>query len=200
MMQRGRPHAYDPVLKAIHWTTVALVLALLILGWTMTSDLEMSGPTRGALFGIHKSLGICILFLTLCRLLWRSRHRAPALPPVLRPWEIRLVQVVHKLFYVLLLLQPLVGWMLHSVTPNKSLFFGVLRIPKLPFLAGFENSSLWIDVLEGIHGTLASILVVAIVLHVGAALKHHFVIRDDVLMRMSPAALAPLLRKLRGER
>jgi len=200
MLQLGRPHVYGPVLKTLHWTTVAIVLALLVIGPVMTSDLAMSSQTRAGLYGLHKSLGICILFLTLLRLSWRGSHRVPALPPGLRPWEIRLVGVIHKLFYVLLLLQPLSGWAMYSVEPNKSLFFGMFRIPDLPFLTAWANSETVIEALEGVHTTLAAILTVAIVLHVGAALKHHFVIRDDVLLRMSPSVLGPLLRRLRGER
>jgi cytochrome b561 len=200
MMQLIRPHAYTPIMKAIHWTTVIIVIMLLLIGWTMTSDLTMSTATRGMLFALHKSLGILILLLTLFRLYWGKIHRAPPLPAGLRPWEIMLVAVVHKLFYVLLLLQPLIGWMIYTVSTHKSLFFGLFRIPDLPFMITFQNFPPVLDFLEGIHAVGASILAIAIVLHVGAALKHHFVIRDDVLLRMSPTALAPLLRKLRGER
>ena len=67
-------------------------------------------------------------------------------------------------------------------------------------MAGFLNSETLIATLEGIHTTFASILALLIVLHVGAAFKHHFVIRDEVLLRMMPTSLAPLLRRLRGER
>lgn len=200
MLQLGRPHDYGSVLKAIHWTTVAVVLALLVIGPVMTSDLALSDQTRAGLFGLHKSLGICILLLTLLRLSWRASHRVPALPPGLRPWEIRLVGVIHKLFYVLLLLQPLSGWAISSLEPHKSRFFGMFRIPDLPLPAAWANAEPVIEALEGVHTTLAAILTVAIVLHVGAALKHHFLIRDDVLLRMSPRALGPLLRRLRGER
>jgi len=199
-MPLARPHVYNPGLKTIHWTTVVVVLALLAVGGAMTSGLALSGPTRGALYGLHKSLGLFVLFLTLFRLYWRSSSQTPALPGGLRPWEIRLAGYVHKLFYVLLLLQPLVGWMLYSASPRKSLFFGLFRIPDLPFRPDWANSPSVIENLEDVHTTLAVILTVAIVLHVGAALKHHFVIRDDVLLRMSPAALGPLLRRLRGER
>lgn len=200
MRPSARPYAYTPVMKVIHWTTVAVVIALLIIGWTMTSGLTMSGQARGTLYGLHKSLGVFILFLTVFRIYWRVTRHAPLLPSGLRPWEILLVEVVHKLFYGLLLLQPLVGWMIYTISPRKSLFFGLFRIPDLPFLAGLGNSKTWLDALEGAHTTMASLLAVLIVLHVGAAFKHHFMIRDDVLLRMMPTALAPLLRKLRGER
>jgi cytochrome b561 len=199
MMPRSMGAAYSPVMKTIHWTTVALVLALLVLGWSM-SDLEATDPIRAGLYGGHKSLGLCLLLLTLFRCAWRSTHPVPALPPGLEPWEIRLVHLVHNLLYVLLVVQPLTGWLIHSAMPEGDRFFGAFPIPVLPGLTGLARQEAAMELLEGLHGTGAVLLVVVIILHVGAALKHHFMVRDDVLLRMSPKAFGPFLRRLRGER
>jgi len=199
MSHSAIPDAYSGVMKTIHWTTAAVIIALLLIGWTMTGVEALPGPTRGALYGLHKSLGVLVLLLTLFRLPWRLAHRTPELPPTLRPWEIRLVGLVHRLFYVLLMAQPVVGWMLYSISTHKSLFFGLFRIPDLPFLARFAGNAAVVDALEGLHGTLAALLAVLIGLHVAAAVKHHFLARDDVLLHMTPALFAPLLRRLRGQ-
>jgi cytochrome b561 len=193
------PAAYSPVMKTIHWTTLALVLALFLLGWTM-GGLDLSGPWLASLYGWHKSLGLTVLILTLFRYAWRVGHPAPPLPPGLRPWEIRLVHLVHNLLYILLVVQPLTGWLLHSAVPNTDRFFGLFPIPTLPWLAALGRDQALVEVVEDVHGTGAALLVVVVVLHVGAALKHHFLIRDDVLLRMSPEVLGPFLRRLRGER
>ncbi|WP_300154413.1 cytochrome b/b6 domain-containing protein [Solidesulfovibrio sp.] len=181
---------YDPVWKAMHWLTVAVVLALFLLGGTMS---------RGTPFLVmwHESLGIFVLLLTLARLLWRATHVPPPLPGGLRPWEAFAAVAVHKLFYVFLVLQPLIGWGLYSLSSNTTLFFGLFPIPKLPLgeLAGQAARG----VLAGAHGAGAASLAILFVLHAGAALKHHFVLRDNVLLRMAPDALAGALRKLRGE-
>ena len=141
-----------------------------------------------------------VLLLTLLRIAWRVTHRVPALPGGLRPWEIWLAGAVWRLFYVLLVLQPLVGWMLYSLSQHKSLFFGLFPIPDLFFMPQVADAAGWKDILEGVHGFFAAAFAALIVLHVGAALKHHFVLRDAVLLRMAPNFLAPVLRLLRGER
>ncbi|MEA4857561.1 MAG: cytochrome b [Solidesulfovibrio sp.] len=182
--------AYDPVWKTIHWLTVALVAALLAIGWTMSG---------GVLFMWHASLGAVVFAVTLGRLSWRASHAAPSVPVGLRPWEVTVLAAVQRLFYLLLLAQPVIGWALYSLSPRYTRLFGLTTLPKLPALAGIGKDSLLRDILEGAHGTVAALLVVLFVLHAGAALKHHFILRDSVLLRMAPAGLGPLLRRLRGE-
>jgi len=189
--------AYSPTMKVLHWATAVLIITLLLLGWILTSELISSTRMLNMLFGLHKSLGITVLLLTLFRIPWRIAHPAPPLPPSLRPWEIVVVGLVHKLLYVLLVLQPLTGWMVSTVSTHKSLFFGLFRLPDLPFVAYLGSAATLLPLLEDIHGALASLLALLLVLHVGAAFKHHWGVRDDVLLRMSPAFLAPFLLALR---
>lgn len=198
-MERRFVEGYTTVMKAVHWTTAATIIALLLIGWSMTG-LPLPPAMRGELYALHKSLGVFVLVLTLFRMLWRLGHPSPPLPPTLRPWEIAAVHAVHRLFYLLLLVQPLVGWALYSLAPYKSLFFGLFMIPDLPFVPHPTDPARWLGALEGAHGFLAGVFAVLVLVHVGAALKHHFVARDDVLLRMTPTGLAAALRRLRGER
>lgn len=200
MAQSARLNAYNPVMKTVHWTTAIVIIALLFIGWTMTSGLVLSPVVHKALYDWHKSLGVSILFLSLFRISWRVTHRVPSLPTALRPWEITVLWIVHKLFYVLLILQPLSGWMLYSLSSKKALYFGLFPIPDLPFMASFKTFGNLPNIFEGIHGTFAVLVAVLLLLHIGAALKHHFIIRDNVLLSMSPSAFAPFLKMVRGER
>lgn len=199
-MSQPERQDYTPVMKAVHWTTVLMVLALLGIGWTMTGGLGLSRMTLGALFALHKSLGVSVLVLTLFRLYWRAGHPAPPLPPGLRPWEVVVVGVVHRLLYLLLLIQPLTGWCIYSLSPRRTAFFGLFPIPPLPFPSGLAGNVAVREVLEGLHGAGAGLLALLVVLHAGAAFKHHFVARDTVLLRMSPRAAGPWLERLRGRR
>lgn len=188
MLGASSPLAYDPIWKTIHWLTVALVVALLILGATMSG---------AGLFMWHASLGVTLFGLTLVRLAWRATHGAPPIPATLRPWEVMVLTTVQVLFYVLLLLQPLLGWAIYSLSPHYVGFFGLGALPKLPGLAGTGDVTGLRDILEGAHGTGAGLITALFALHAGAALRHHFSFRDDVLLRMAPASLAPFLLRLR---
>ena len=185
----GHAETYDALWKTIHWLTVAIVLALFVLGGLMSRDTP-------SLVMWHESLGFCILLLTLARLAWRLGHASPPLPGGLRPWEAFAAVAVHRLFYVCLLLQPLIGWSLYSLSPVPRVFFGLFPIPKLPLggLAGAGGR----EMLAGAHGAVAALIALLFFLHAGAAMKHHFMLRDNVLLRMAPAGFAPLLERLRG--
>jgi len=191
------PESYDPTLKTIHWTTAAIILAQLLTGWIMTG---MNGPGAKELYALHKALGVLVLFVTFLRLPWRLSREQPGLPGSLRPWEKSVAILTQRLLYVLLIVQPLTGWAIYSLSPYKASFFGLFPIPDLPFMDDLAGNAAAKELLEGAHGAGAALFAALIVLHAAAALKHHFVMRDDVLLRMAPKALAPSLMKMRGRR
>ena len=199
MPQFANPSVYTPVMKTIHWTTAAIVIALLILGWTMTASNLITESTRGTLFGWHKSLGVTILLLSLVRFLG-VRHAAPAMPAGLRPWEAALAGLVHKLFYVLLILQPLTGWMLHTVEPHKALFFDLFPIPGLPFLAGYVNSRPWPPPWRISTGPWPAPCSCCSSCTSGRPSSITSWCATTFSRASRPAALAPLLGRLRGDR
>jgi len=194
-----RPVSYSAAMKTFHWATVAIVVALLALGWTM-SDMPHTSPWTGKFYAWHKSLGVLVLFVTLARLAWRLALGVPPEEPTLKRWESVLSGLVHRLLYATLILQPLVGWALTTVAKKPLVFFGLFSLPGLPFLPNFEDPAAAVGVVWDIHSTLGSVIAWLFVLHAGAALKHHFLDRDGVLLRMAPGFLAPLLRRLRGSR
>lgn len=159
----------------VHWLQAALVLWLLWLGWTMV-DLP-KGPGRGAAYGLHKSLGLLVLGLTLLRLLWRSRHLAP--PPLAGGWEAKLAKGVHHALYAFLLLAPLAGFLTSSFTPNPIKFFG-LELPRL-----FSPDEGLNSAFKLVHWFLVWLGALLIALHVAGALKHALR-RDGTMQRMLP--------------
>jgi cytochrome b561 len=86
------------------------------------------------------------------------------------------------LFYLFLLALPLSGWLASSAEGGAVSFFGVATLPQWNVGAGGE------ELFEEAHEVLGNILLVLVSLHVLAALKHHFVDKDDVLLRMLPAS------------
>ena len=170
---------YTPAAIAFHWILAVLIIGNLAFGLTIV-DLPLS-PQKLRYFSWHKWTGVTIFLIASARLLWRLTHRPPALPPAMKPWERRLAQLGHVLLYVLFFAAPLTGWLFSSATGFQTVYLGVLPIPDL--IA--KNKEL-AEVLKLAHHWINYTLAAVIVLHAAAALKHHFVDRDDVLARMLP--------------
>ena len=164
---------------AFHWLLALAIVLAFSLGWYM-SDLPFS-PTRVKLFNWHKWAGISILALSALRLLWRLTHRPPALPAGMAVWQVRASHLSHFAMYLLFFAVPLAGWAYSSATGLQIVWFGVLPLPDF-----VPKDKALADTLKEVHAVLAWTLAVFVVLHVAAALKHHFVDRDGLLGRMHP--------------
>jgi cytochrome b561 len=160
----------------LHWLIAALIACGFTLGAYMV-DLHMS-PRKLRLYSYHKWIGITILALALIRLGWRLTHRPPPDVPMPR-WQLRAAQTTHYLLYALLLLTPLFGWMYSSASGYPVVYLKLWQLPDLVH----KNPDL-AKVLVEIHGFLAWTILWIVLLHVAAALKHHFIDRDDTLRRM----------------
>jgi len=183
---------YNAVAIAIHWTTAVAIIAQFVLGWTMTS-MRPPSPLHFSLFQWHKSVGITILALSLLRLVWRLRHRPPPLPATMPNWERRAAKVSHILLYVMLIVLPLTGWAVVSASPLNipTLLYGILPLPHLPVLPDLPDKRAAEQVLKALHEFGGWILAILLVGHIGAALRHHLLIHDDVFARMLPRFRLP---------
>jgi cytochrome b561/polyisoprenoid-binding protein YceI len=192
--------SYTAGAKILHWLIALLIIGMLAVGWTMNS--LPNGTLKFSLFQWHKSFGITVLLLSLCRLVWRLTHPAPPLPSDMPGWEKFAARATHVLFYVLIIAMPLLGWVMVSASPLglPTILFGVIPWPHLPVIPTLENKKEVGHMAAEAHGFLAYALAGLLVLHVGAALKHHFIAKDDILTRMAPKFLTPLLNALRKSR
>lgn len=174
--------SYTAVAKFLHWLIALIIIVQIPAGMIMHS-LEFS-DTKFTMYQLHKSFGLTVLALSLVRLGWRLTHKAPPLPPHMTTSERVLARITHVAFYVLIIGIPLTGWLMVSASttgiPTK-LFF-VVPIPHLPVPVGEAGAEFW----AGVHELLAKATIGLLVLHIGAALKHHLRDRDDVLLRMLP--------------
>ena len=177
---------YGGVAILLHWLTAALVVALLAIGATMIR-LPL-GMRQFQLYQWHKSLGIAVLALSLLRLGWRLAHRPPEFPASMPPWERRAARLAHWGFYALLLGLPLSGWAVVSASPLNipTVLFGVLPWPHLPILGTLADKAPVEAALAWVHDVGAWGLLALLGLHVAAALRHHILLRDDILRRMLP--------------
>ena len=179
MTVRNTTQRWGVLSQLFHWLIVVLVVLQVTLA-TLADDLPPSAK-KLALLARHKSVGITILMLVILRLLWRSLNPTPHLPATLKPYERVLAHSNHVLLYLLLFAMPLSGWMMSSARGFPVSWFGFFTLPDLVP----KNKSLY-EALLTTHQTLAWVLAVVVTLHVAAAFKHHFWLRDDVLRRMLP--------------
>jgi cytochrome b561 len=179
MPNQSVPARYGVVAQGFHWLIAGLIVTQFTLGW-MAEDLPL-GMQKLAMFARHKSFGMTVLMLAVLRLLWRLFHRPPELPAAMSPIERMLARGTHILFYVLLFAMPLTGWMMSSAKNYSVSWFGRFTWPDL--IAPNERA---FELLKTTHQTMSWLLLALAILHILAALKHHFWNKDDVLRRMLP--------------
>jgi cytochrome b561 len=175
---------YSGLAIALHWLLGLALVGSFALGVYM-HELPLS-PTRLKLFNWHKWAGITILTLSFVRLMWRLTHRPPADLPM-PTWQRTAAHATHHALYVLFFAVPLAGWAYSSASGFPVVWFGVVPlpdfVPKNEALAeGFKLA----------HKVFAFLLGALVIVHVGAALKHHFVDRDRLLSRMGLGRSTPL--------
>jgi cytochrome b561 len=170
---------YTRVAIALHW----LMAALIVSGWTLglsMVDLPFS-PTRLKWYSWHKWIGVTVFGLAALRLCWRLLKAPPPLPASVPPWQHTVSKATHVVLYVLMLVTPVIGWLFSSAAGMPTVYLGLWRLPDL-----VVKDEALAGVLQNTHAALAYLLAALIVLHIAAALKHHFIDRDTVLARMFP--------------
>jgi cytochrome b561 len=179
MPNQSSPTRYSAVAQAFHWLIAALIVTQFTLAY-MADDLPI-GAHKLALLARHKSFGMTVLMLAILRLLWRLKNPPPELPDHMTPLERKLARATHIAFYVLLFAMPLTGWMMSSAKNYSVSWFGLFTWPNL-----IGKNETAFDILRATHDTMSVILLSIAVVHILAALKHHFWNKDNVLLRMLP--------------
>ncbi|MGB7479173.1 MAG: cytochrome b [Burkholderiaceae bacterium] len=164
----------------LHWLVAALIVAAFMLGTVMV-DIPGLTPTKLKYFSWHKWLGVTALALVAVRLLWRLTHAAPPYPAVMPGWQKGAAHALHGLLYLLMFAIPVSGYFYSLAAGVPVVYLGVLPLPVL-----MDPSPEWKGVLKQVHYALNMTLLAAFALHLGAALKHHFIDKDGVLKRMLP--------------
>lgn len=171
---------YTGTAIALHWLLAILIIATFALGLTMTGMPGIT-PTKLKYFNWHKWLGVTIFALAVARALWRLAHPAPPLPATLPAWQKQVSAATHFLLYVLIFAVPLSGYFYSLAAGFKVVYLGVLPLPVL-----IEKNLELKPILEAMHFLLNMAMAALVALHIAAALKHHFIDRDDILRRMLP--------------
>lgn len=178
MPLRSTETGWGSLVRVFHWVVAILIAAQAAIGLTMV-DMGLT-PAKVRVFALHKSIGITILALVLLRIAWRLTERRPVDPPAMPRWQVRAARAMHLALYLLILAIPLSGWWFNSASNAPLVWFGLVDLPGLT--RGYDP--VWKPRALLLHQTLFWLLVALLVVHVGAAMWHHFKQRDDVLRRM----------------
>lgn len=178
---------YTKVAIFLHWLIAILLIGQIAGGLFMVGIDDDQPALKFQIYQLHKSFGVTILVLTLIRLGWRLGHKPPPLPAAMPAWEKFVSKATHWAFYALLIIVPLLGWSNVSASTFQvpTLLFGQIPLPHFP-LQGFDEQKGVAEFFEESHELAAKATLVLLFLHVGAALKHQFINRDEVLSHMIP--------------
>jgi len=165
----------------LHWMTVVLLIGSFSLGLRMVG-MDFS-PEKINSYAYHKWLGVTIFGLVVVRGVFRFFNPPPALPEAIAAWQKSASALSHRFLYLLLFLIPLSGWLYSSAAGVPTVPFGMptLQLPDL-----LQKDPVSASALKQVHFVLTRLLAVLILLHIAAALKHHWWDKDGVMQRMLP--------------
>ena len=180
MILRSNDRQWGALAKFFHWAMALGILANGLFGLLM--DLARSPMQKIGWLALHKSIGLTVLALFALRLLWRAADRRPPDEPA-PYWQQVAAHVVHGVLYLLIAAIPLSGWWFNSTRGFPLQWFKLFNLPAL----AAKNADL-AHTAGAVHQYLFWLLLLVLVAHVGAALKHHVFENNNVLRRMLPFA------------
>ena len=177
-MQPERRLTYSPAAKTFHWLTLGLLTIQYAIGWLMP-DVHRGPPVMWT--ELHMSFGFLILFTIILRFGWRGAVGIPQWEPGMPAWQGVAAHGLHLGLYALIVFFVFTGWAFVSYQGWPISFFWLFPMPAL-----WPKGDATARIFAHLHGTMVWILLGAVVIHVLAALYHHFVMKDRTLIRMLP--------------
>lgn len=164
---------------ALHWLMAWIIIAVYFMGLSI-DDIPV-GPDRIMVVTWHKWLGVTIALLWFVRVVVRLTNQPPAMPASSPVWQNKLASLTHIALYLLMIAIPVSGWLMSSAKGYTTTFFGLFDLPNL-----LEKDKPMAHTLKEVHETLANGLMLLVVVHIGAALKHQLLDKDNLMERMRP--------------
>lgn len=175
-----RPEGYSKTARIFHWGIALAVLLMIPAGLIMTRE-GLYRPLQDALFIFHKNLGFFLFPFILARLAYRLTHPPPPLPDSMPDWQKRAARLSHGLLYTLLLIMPLSGF-----TRVRAGGFPIELPDALGFGTWIAKNEPLANAAQALHLAAALTLIAVLAVHIGAALHHALIRRDEVWGHMWP--------------
>jgi cytochrome b561 len=177
MRERTEPAAYSLTARTLHWITAAAVLTTIPLAVAMVN--VAPGPLQDSLYNLHRSIGAALIPLVIVRLGYRVGHPPLSLPGDIPPIQQLAAHATHWALYVLLIVQAFIGWIATSAYRAPIVVFGLFELPPI-----WPQDQPFSERLFLVHQLVGLVIALLAAAHIGAALHHHFVRKDHILMRM----------------
>ena len=177
-MLRNTESDYAPVAVVLHWLTAIVIIGLFILGLWMV-DLDYYNKWYKLAPDIHRSIGVLLAITVLLRLALNLLSPTPKPEPNIKPWEHVLARSMHGVLYLFIFAIAMTGYLISTADGRSVDVFGWFSVPAT--ITGMENQE---DLAGKLHYYFAVTILVLAGLHALAALKHHFIDRDNTLKRM----------------
>ena len=178
MKWRNSTQGWGLVSVSVHWLSAVTVISLFFLGLWMVDLNYYHSWYRTAPF-IHKSIGVSLFLLTVFRLVWRLQNVVPKSLDTHTSLEKKAAAAAHIMIYVLLFAIMFSGYLISTADGRALEVFNLFNVPAT--IHGLDKQE---DIAGEVHFLLASTLIVLVVIHALAALKHHLVDKDVTLKRM----------------
>jgi cytochrome b561 len=175
---RNTSTEYGSLAKALHWLVAIGLFALIYLGLEQ-ADMAR-GDERSRIRFIHASIAAIVLMLMTIRIIWRFMNDTPAHPDGMPGWQRMISSVVHWGLYISVFVQLTAGAMVVGTGGNGIPVFGLFSIP-LPVAENHDKHEWW----ESVHELAWRPIAILLVLHILGALYNHFIVKNDVLRRMT---------------
>lgn len=171
---------YGAVAILFHWVLAICVISNILIGLYIVSLPDAGfNMKKISLIFVHKEIGVLVLLLVVLRLLWRMINLVPALPTDLPSWQVIAARLVHASLYGLMIAMPVTGWLMSSTAGFTVTFMSLFHLPNL-----LETNQNLIPFYISVHKWIGYALIATLFLHISAALRHHFIFKDLVLVRM----------------
>ncbi|QIO06331.1 cytochrome b [Acinetobacter shaoyimingii] len=173
---------YTRTAQWLHWIMAIIFIAAWVIGFYSGNFLsyDVDGSFKGQVITLHKNIATVILFLVVVRIFWRYTHPAPELPNTMSPAMKFAAHAGHLLLYIMLIAMPVTGCLYSWSAGHPAPVLYLFEIPRLVQ----ENPEL-VEIVKPLHVYLSWGVGLLIVGHAAAALKHHFIDKDNVLRSMT---------------
>ncbi len=169
---------YSFITRGLHWLSAVLIIALFISGWYMV-ELDYYSTWYQTLPELHIAGGVVLLLLWLVIIARLFRKHQPAFDQAHHPLERFLATWVKRLFYLLVIIMVITGYMISTGQGEVLVLFDLINLPALSHFSASQ-----IDTMGSIHEITSYVLMTLVALHALGALKHHFIDKDTTLKRM----------------